>query len=278
MKEKIYTIPVTEAFEQDCECPLCLLQSKLEKEYTDYYLGPALMEPDSRIDTNKRGFCRRHFELLYNRQENRLGLALETHTHLKEKLAEIKELSKAILSEVNVKNQSGSFFSSLSGKFGSLFGKTNPKGQIGSEDQVVIKGQASLSHSARLASMLTQMENSCTVCSRLEYTMDRYLDVIMYLWSKEADFRKIFSEKKGFCLVHLKMLLAAAQKYLNTTESKKFLSLLMQQQIEHLERIEQELEWFTKKFDYRNNDAPWGNSKDALPRSIQKLKGYCDFK
>lgn len=265
MKEKIYTIPVTEAFEQDCECPLCLLQSRLEKEYTDYYLGPALMEPDSRIDTNKRGFCRRHFEMLYNRQENRLGLALETHTHLKEKLAEIKELGKDILSEANSKNQSGSIFGSLSGRFGS-------KGQAGT------KGQSVSSSSAKLASMLTQMENSCTVCSRLDYTMDRYLDVIMYLWSNEADFRKIFSEKKGFCLVHLDMLLAAAEKYLKTAESKKFLSLLMQQEIEHLERIEQELEWFTKKFDYRNNDAPWGNSKDALPRSIQKLKGVCDFK
>lgn len=265
MKEKIYTIPVTEAFEQDCECPLCMLHSKLEREYIDYYLGPALMEPDSRIDTNKKGFCRRHFELLYNRQENRLGLALETHTHLKDKLAEIKELSKAILDAAKDKNSSGSIFSSLSGRFGA-------KGQAES------KGRSASSPSAKLADMLSEMENSCTICGRLEHTMERYLDVIMYLWSKEADFRKVFTEKKGFCLIHLNMLIAAAEKYLNAAENKKFLSLLMQQQIEHLERIEQELEWFTKKFDYRNNDAPWGNSKDALPRSIQKLKGYCDFK
>ena len=108
--------------------------------------------------------------------------------------------------------------------------------------------------------------------------MDRYLDVIMYLWSKEADFRKLFSEKKGFCLVHLKMLIEASQKHLKAAESESFLSLLMEQQIENMDRIEQELDWFTKKFDYRNNDAPWGNSKDALPRSIQKLKGYSDLK
>ncbi len=108
--------------------------------------------------------------------------------------------------------------------------------------------------------------------------MDRYLDVIMYLWSKEADFRKLFSEKKGFCLVHLRMLIEASQKYLKAAESERFLSQLMEQQIENLDRIEKELDWFTKKFDYRNNDAPWGNSKDALPRSIQKLKGYSDLK
>ena len=74
------------------------------------------------------------------------------------------------------------------------------------------------------------------------------------------------------------MLIEASQKYLKAAESERFLSQLMEQQIENLDRIEKELDWFTKKFDYRNNDAPWGNSKDALPRSIQKLKGYSDLK
>lgn len=259
MKEKIYTIPVTEAFGQDCECPLCLLHSKLENDYTDYYLGPALMEPDSRIDTNKKGFCRRHFEQLYNRQENRLGLALETDTHLKEKLSQIKEISKGIIKSANSERKTDSLFSSLAGKFGK-------------------EKEAASSPVTKLLKLLTDIENSCTICGRLEYTMDRYLDVIMYLWSKEADFRKLFSEKKGFCLVHLKMLIEASQKHLKAAESESFLSLLMEQQIENMDRIEQELDWFTKKFDYRNNDAPWGNSKDALPRSIQKLKGYSDLK
>ena len=40
MKEKIYTIPVTEAFGEDCECPLCLLESKLERIYR-ILLGPS---------------------------------------------------------------------------------------------------------------------------------------------------------------------------------------------------------------------------------------------
>ena len=78
--------------------------------------------------------------------------------------------------------------------------------------------------------------------------------------------------------MHLRMLIQATEKYLSPSNRKEFLRVLMQQQLEHMDRIEQELEWFTKKFDYRYNDAPWGNSKDALPRSIQKLKGYCDLK
>jgi len=259
MKEKIYTIPVTEAFHEDCECPLCLLESKLENEYIDYYLGPSLMEPDCRIDTNKKGFCRRHFELLYNKQENRLGLGLVTDTHIREQLDKLRQAAQPVIDAANGGRTSGSLFGSLAGRFGS-------------------KGQADASPASVLVKLLNDMENSCTICERLEYTMDRYLDVVMYLWSREDEFRKTFSEKKGFCLVHLKMLILAAEKYLKPNDSKIFLAELMEQQLEHMDRIEKELEWFTKKFDYRYNDAPWGNSKDALPRSIQKLKGYCSLK
>ena len=259
MKEKIYTIPVTEAFGEDCECPVCLLEKKLEDEYTDYYLGAALMEPDCRIETNKKGFCRRHFELLYNRQENRLGLGLETDTHLREQLEKLKELSKAADAAVKGMKAPKPLVGALTGKFSS-------RGQGGNEV------------AARLLAMLDNLERSCTICGRLEHTMDRYMDVIMYLWSREEDFRKLFESKKGFCMKHLKQLVEASVKYLRPQECTIFVSLLLQQQVEHLDRIEKELDWFTKKFDYRYHEAPWGNSKDALPRSIQKLKGFCSLK
>ena len=45
--------------------------------------------------------------------------------------------------------------------------------------------------------------------------------------------------------------------------------------IYQLDRIEKELDWFTLKFDYRNTDKPWGNSRDAVERSINKLMGAC---
>jgi hypothetical protein len=259
MKEKIYTIPVTEAFGQDCECPVCLLEEKLENEYTAYYLGPALMEPDCRIETNKKGFCRRHFEMLYNRQENRLGLGLETDTHLKEQLEKLKELSRAADEAVKGSRAGNPLIGALAGKFQS-------------------KGRENAGSAARLLEMLVRFEASCTICDRLEYTMDRYMDVVMHLWLHEEDFRKLFESRKGFCMVHLRRLAEASAKYLRPDESAIFISLLLQQQVENLERIEKDLDWFTKKFDYRNNDAPWGNSRDALPRSIRKLKGYSDLK
>ena len=83
MKEKIYTIPVNDAFRRnDRDCPLCVLREGLETQLLDYYLGPSLMEPDVRVSTNERGFCRTHANALHARENNRLGLGLMLHTRL----------------------------------------------------------------------------------------------------------------------------------------------------------------------------------------------------
>ena len=44
---------------------------------------------------------------------------------------------------------------------------------------------------------------------------------------------------------------------------------------ENFQRMEEDLVWLSDKIDYRNKDADWKNSKDALQRGIQKLRsGY----
>ena len=45
MKETIYTIPVNEAYDVKCECPLCLLEHRFDADRLKYCLAPSLMEP-----------------------------------------------------------------------------------------------------------------------------------------------------------------------------------------------------------------------------------------
>ena len=81
----------------------------------------------------------------------------------------------------------------------------------------------------------------------------------------------------GFCLPHLQRLIEGSQKYLPAGKQNAFLEALLKLQAENLKRIEDEVEWFTKKFDYRNQDAPWGNSRDAVARGIKKMTGVRDL-
>mgnify|MGYP000353509064 CR=1 FL=1 len=259
MKEQIYTIPVMDAFKEESECPICLLEKKLEDQYVDYVLGPSLMEPDCRIETNDKGFCRRHFELLFNKQENRLGLGLIIDTHLNEQNKKLRQ--------------------KYYGAWGQGDGNLNPSSLIKSiQSKLSGKKSAGDIYTDSLVQYLTDLENKCFICDKMNYTMERYIDVVFYLWLKENEFRDLFNSKKGFCLKHFRTLLEGAKKYLDSKHVPEFVNNLVKIELENLERIQKEVHWFTEKFDYRNADAPWGNSKDAVPRSIQKLVGYCNLK
>lgn len=121
-------------------------------------------------------------------------------------------------------------------------------------------------------------EKECCICEKLAYTMDRYVEVIFHLWSHEEDFRKKFSAGKGFCMPHFKLLLAGAAEHLGKGKRGDFTDGLIRMQLDNLNRIEKEVDWFTKKFDYRFKDEPWGNSKDALIRGIKKMTGSLNIK
>lgn len=83
MRESILTIPITDVFEPKSGCPICRMRNTLEQHAVEYIMGAAMMEPDVRIETNKAGFCKEHFEQMRN-CKNRLSLALILQSHLQE--------------------------------------------------------------------------------------------------------------------------------------------------------------------------------------------------
>ena len=77
MKEKIYTIPVNDAFLSGDECPFCFMEREEEQHALRYAVGPgaSYMEPEVRSITNRTGFCRCHSKMVYD-YGNALGAAL----------------------------------------------------------------------------------------------------------------------------------------------------------------------------------------------------------
>ena len=60
-----------------------MLYKKLEEDELDIILGASMMEPDIRIQTNEKGFCRRHYRRML-RRKRMLGIGLITESHLAE--------------------------------------------------------------------------------------------------------------------------------------------------------------------------------------------------
>lgn len=114
---------------------------------------------------------------------------------------------------------------------------------------------------------------SCALCDRLEATMRRYALTVAALWEMEKDFRPLIQNGKGFCLPHYEMIREEAHGALSGKALEEFVAALDGAELKNLERIISEVDWFAQKHDYRNADAPWGESRDSVERCMKKLRG-----
>ena len=242
MKERIYTIPINDAFDKDCECPICEFEKEEESRLVEYILGASMMEPDSREITNKKGFCKHHYMRILD-MPNKLGIALVTETHMDKILEDFKNF------DANLPQSEKKLFK----KSGNL--KEELKKQTDFFDNLI---------------------NSCALCNRLTHIMDVFMDNLIFLCKTEPDFNKKFFAAKGFCLRHFNEILKYAPNEFSGDELYDFVKKLYKMQSENYLRVREDLAWFIKKFDYRFKDADWKNSKDAVKRSVEKTASYSD--
>ena len=227
--EKIYTIPVNEAFDKSaadksCGCPMCSLERMLEENELEIILGAAMMEPDIRIKTNELGFCSKHFDMMFERK-NRLGLALMLESHLDEW-----------------------------------------------RDRIKGKGIMALASSPdKKISAIKTLSDSCYVCSRAAFHFEKMNETAVILWDSEKEFRDKFERQPLFCAEHYARLLEYAKKRLSKKRAAEFAEALDGVFFGYYDKLREDVKWFIKKFDYRYDEEPWKDSKDAVERAIKFL-------
>ena len=234
MAEQLYTIPVNDAFDADCECPLCLMARDLEKSAIEFTMGPSYMEDDNRAMTDKLGFCPKHIRMMYA-DKNKLGVALMLNTHMNKTIRELKKLADA---------------DSPSAK--GLFSKKKDKSPV--------------------VKYIEDLEATCFVCQRITPIFDRYVHTIFHMWKKDAEFKEKFMNSKGFCTYHYGILYDRGGDQLNQNQYSEFIEALNKVYFNNIARVNADVSWFIDKHDYRNKEADWKNSKDSIPRAIIKTQ------
>lgn len=242
MKEKLYTIPLNDAVNEQDECPFCFIERKLEQDMIDFVIGnsSSYMESDIREQTDAAGFCREHMKKMF-RYGNSLGNSLILKTHYQKLRKEMQQKFSAY--------QPGK--SSLLKRM-----KSKPSGE-----------------KSPLGEWTAEKDCSCYICRGVEDTFQRYLSTFFAMYTKDEAFREKIKTGKGFCLHHFGILCDNAEHYLNDKQKAEFFPMIFSLMEENMARIEEDLTWLIDKYDYRNKDADWKNSKDALQRAMQKLRG-----
>ena len=229
--EKIYTIPVNEAFDASrddhaCGCPFCTLYNKLEENELELILGASMMEPDTRIKTNEQGFCKTHYDMMFTRK-NRLGMALMLESHLNK-----------------------------------LRDDTNGKGLA------ALKGVG-----VEPMKRLGELEGTCYVCTRIEFSFTKMMETAVLLWDQDGDFREKLRAQPYICLPHYRMFVEYARRGLPKKHFPDFYKDVSTVVNTYFDELREDVSWFCKKFDYRYDSEPWGNAKDAVERAIKFTSG-----
>ena len=229
--EQIYTIPVNEAFEasaadKSCGCAFCAMYNKLEENELELILGASMMEPDVRIKTNKQGFCRTHYDMMFVRK-NRLGMALTLESHINELISDTKESALNLLSPAGTKAEK----------------------------------------------RIADLENSCYVCGRIDFNFMHMMETAVMLWEKDDDFKKKLADQPYFCLPHYRMFLEYGRKRFGKKQMPAFAKAVSAVVEPYFAKLSEDVSWFCKKFDYRYDEEPWYDSKDAVERAIKFLRG-----
>ena len=250
MRYHIDTIPVWDAMKLEGECLLCTLERKTELGEAERYLGASVMEPDTRVQVNEKGFCQHHHAMLYS-MSNRLGHALMLESHM----IETRKRTEKVYGKLE-KAAAGLQGVGLAGR---LTGKAKGPDAAVRESIEELRG----------------ITDSCLMCETIRENMTRYLHTFLHLYQNDSEFRSRFGKSKGLCLHHTAELLEAAQSELAPKELGELITVLARVERENMDRIQEEISWFIKKFDYRYEKESWGNSKDAVERTVNKLRGWC---
>jgi len=116
------------------------------------------------------------------------------------------------------------------------------------------------------------LEKSCYVCRRIENNFEHMADTAVWLWETDEAFAPKLKAQPYFCLPHYRMLLSYGQKRLGKKKQPEFARQCAEVVESYLSTLREDVSWFCKKFDYRYEDEPWNNSKDAVERAIKFLR------
>ena len=235
MRVQLDTIAVWDAIKSGGECFLCSLKKQAETRSVKFYLGPSVMNPETRVKVNQSWFC---------------------HDHVQQLLAAGKVQGMALMSDTYLHETRESLEKAMKGIFDAKAGRKVDKA-VAAFQQAVEKRQP-----------------QCLVCRQVEEHDIRYTYTTAFLYGHDPDFQKALKEGKGFCLPHYQMLLVWSKEALDAENRKRFVTDLTEVELRNLERLQDDVLWQTQKFKAENFDKPWNGCEDAQKRVVGKLGGF----
>ncbi len=175
-------------------------------------------------------------------ETNKLGFCAE---HLDEMMNHRGRLQLALMLETHIKEISNEIFARK------LFNSADKK-----------------------ASKVKSVIDSCFICEKVNWGMERMVETIYRCYERESDFRKLFNAQPQFCMHHFEILMSGADKKKMPKYSSEFKENLTRITADYVASLGDDINKYCSMYDYRNaGKDDWGNSADSVERAVSFLKG-----
>ncbi len=118
---------------------------------------------------------------------------------------------------------------------------------------------------------ITELDKSCYICDKIDFSITKMFETTLLLYERDGEFKKKFCAEPYFCIPHFNKLITLAKAKMPKKLYNDFYEDASRVTFNYFDALRSDVKHFIKKFDYRYEDEPWGNSKDSVERAIKFL-------
>lgn len=118
---------------------------------------------------------------------------------------------------------------------------------------------------------ISSLNESCYICDKIEFSLTKMFETTILLYEKDIAFKNKFNQQPYFCLPHFNKLITLAKAKMPKKLYADLYEDASRVSFTYFDTLRGDVKHFIKKFDYRYEDEPWGNSKDSVERAIKFL-------
>ena len=120
------------------------------------------------------------------------------------------------------------------------------------------------------AKKCSEIENTCFVCSKVDWGVEHMLDTVFTMFRDDAKFRNLYNSQKYICIPHYNLLMSHVQSKLAKPDQKPFVEATDRLVENYIKELNSDVNDFCNSFDYRNAGKLHSEEMEHVRSSIER--------
>ena len=120
------------------------------------------------------------------------------------------------------------------------------------------------------AKKASEIEETCFVCSKVDWGVDHMLETVFTMFREDAAFRKLYSEQEYVCVPHYNLLMSNVMTKMPKNDRGAFVEATDKLVENYIKQLNADVGEFCDSFDYRNAGKLHNPDMEHVRNSIER--------